>query len=80
MEYHMLVVVVLLPAETKAWFAELVCHYIKRSFIVSFLKFIGINKYIQIIFVGPKTHEYKIIFVGLSQALMNIWTARFDFD
>jgi hypothetical protein len=38
------------------------------------------SSYIQIIFVGPETDEYKLIFVGLGQPLMNIWDIRFDFD
>jgi hypothetical protein len=45
-----------------------------------FFKFIGTDEYIQIIFVGFKTDEYKVIFVGLGRAPMNIWNIRFDFD
>jgi hypothetical protein len=37
------------------------------------------DEYIQIILVGPKTDEYKVIFVGLGQAPTNIWVIRFDF-
>jgi hypothetical protein len=42
--------------------------------------FIGTNEYIQIIFIGPKTDEYKVISVGIVQALMNMWAVRFDFN
>jgi hypothetical protein len=28
----------------------------------------------------PKTDEYKVMFVGLGGAPMNIWAIRFDFD
>jgi hypothetical protein len=33
-----------------------------------------------IIFVGPKTDEYKVSFVNLGWASMNIWAVQFDFD
>jgi hypothetical protein len=32
------------------------------------------------IFVGPKTDEYKVIFICLGQASTNIWAVQFDFD
>jgi hypothetical protein len=48
--------------------------------LVHYFKFIGTNEYIQIIFVGPETDEYKLIFVGLGEALTNIQAIRFDFD
>jgi hypothetical protein len=35
--------------------------------------FIGINQYIQIIFIGLEINKYKVIFVGLGQSPMNIW-------
>jgi hypothetical protein len=35
----------------------------KCSFIGGYI-FVGINVYIQIIFVGFETNEYKVIFVG----------------
>jgi hypothetical protein len=35
--------------------------------------FIGINQYIQIIFIGLEINKYKVIFVGLDQSPMNIW-------
>jgi hypothetical protein len=44
----------------------------KTSFIRQFFKFVDTDEYIQIIFVDPKTDEYKVIFVSLVQALMNI--------
>jgi hypothetical protein len=34
--------------------------------------FIGTDEYIQIIFIGPKTDEYKVIFVSIVWALMNM--------
>jgi hypothetical protein len=44
------------------------CH----SF-VSIFKFISTDEYIQIIFIGPETNKYKVIFVSLGQPPMNIW-------
>jgi hypothetical protein len=41
--------------------------------------FIGIDEYIQIIFVGPETDEYKLIFVGFNWAPTNMWPVWFDF-
>jgi hypothetical protein len=52
----------------------------KRHSFIGYFKFIGTDECIPIIFVGPKTDEYKLIFVGLGQAPMNIWAVRFDFD
>jgi hypothetical protein len=43
------------------------CH----SFI-GYFKFIDTNECIQIIFIGPKTDEYKLIFIGLGHASANI--------
>jgi hypothetical protein len=49
-------------------------------FICQFFKFIGTDEYIQTIFVGFETNEYKVIFIGLGRILMNIWDVRFNFD
>jgi hypothetical protein len=35
--------------------------------------FIDTDEYIQIKFTGPKTNEYKVIFISLGWASMNIW-------
>jgi hypothetical protein len=37
--------------------------------------FVGVFK-----FVGLETNEYKLVFIGFDQALMNIWSVWFDFD
>jgi hypothetical protein len=50
-----------------------------RSFF-QFAQFVGIDEYIQIIFIGPETDEYKIIFVGLDQTPTNIWAIWVDLD
>jgi hypothetical protein len=50
------------------------------SFIRRFFKFVGTDEYIQIIFIGPETDEYKVIFIGLDRTPTNIWAVRFDFD
>jgi hypothetical protein len=52
----------------------------KTSFIRQFFKFVDTDEYIQIIFVDPKTDKYKVIFVSLVQALMNICAVQFDFN
>jgi hypothetical protein len=52
----------------------------KHYSFVDFFKFIGIDKYIQIIFIGSETDECKVIFIGLGRAPMNIWSIWFDFD
>jgi hypothetical protein len=45
-----------------------------------FKKFIGTDEYIQIIFIGSETNEYKGLFVGLGHETTNMWAVRFDFD
>jgi hypothetical protein len=35
--------------------------------------FVNTDEYIHIISVGPKTDEYKVIFIGLGWEPMNIW-------
>jgi hypothetical protein len=35
--------------------------------------FISTDECIQIMFIGPETNEYKVIFIGLVRAPMNIW-------
>jgi predicted secreted protein len=44
----------------------------KRHSFVGYFKFIGTDKYIQIIFVGPKTDEYKLILIGDTTSPTNI--------
>jgi hypothetical protein len=46
-------------------------HYRKTSFIHRVFKFVGTDKYIQIIFVSPETDEYKLIFIGFDQEETN---------
>jgi hypothetical protein len=55
-------------------------HYRKHHSFVGIFKFVGTDEYIQIIFVGPKTDKYKLMFVGFDRETMNIWVVRFDFD
>jgi hypothetical protein len=47
----------------------------KHHSFIGVFKFIGIDEYIQIIFIGPETDEYKLIFISVDQELMNIWGA-----
>jgi hypothetical protein len=50
------------------------------SFIRHFFKFVGTGEYIEIIFIGFRTDEYKVIFIGLGWAPMNIWVVWFNFN
>jgi hypothetical protein len=49
-------------------------HYRKTTFIYHYFKFVGTDEYIQIIFFGFETNEVMVMFVGLDQAPMNIWS------
>jgi hypothetical protein len=51
----------------------------KRHSFVGYFNFIGIDECIQIIFIGPETNEYKLIFIGLGQTPTNIWVVQFEF-
>jgi hypothetical protein len=44
----------------------------KHHSFIGYFKFIGTVKYIQIIFVGPKTDENKLIFIGGTTSPTNI--------
>jgi hypothetical protein len=79
MEYHMLVVVVLLQAETKVWFAKLVCHYIKRSFSHCFFKIYLMNIF-KLYSLVPKPTNIRLYLSVWIRHQRNIWTVRFDFD
>jgi hypothetical protein len=50
----------------------------KHHSFIGVFKFIGIDEYIQIIFIGPETDEYKLIFISVDQELMNIWGRKLD--
>jgi hypothetical protein len=51
------------------------CH----SFIGDFI-FGSTDEYNLIIFIGLTIDEYKVIFIDLDQAPMNIWVVQFNFD
>jgi hypothetical protein len=44
----------------------------KHHSFVSFFKFVSTDEYIQIIFAGPETNEYKVIFIGFGREQTNI--------
>jgi hypothetical protein len=47
---------------------------------VGVFKFVGIDEYILIIFIGPKIDEYKLILANFYRAPMNIRAVGFGFD
>jgi hypothetical protein len=57
---------------------DLSCTTGKHHSFIGVFKFVGTDEYIQIIFIGPETDEYKLIFVGFDQASMNIWAIQFE--